>query len=55
MSGDKEVYAALTTTGITVGEDQLFVLGDNRNDSLDSHIYGCIEQDWIVGKVILNY
>lgn len=55
MSGDKEVYAALTTTGITVGENQLFVLGDNRNDSLDSHIYGCIEQDWIVGKVILNY
>ena len=53
MSGD--VSAALTTTGIPVGENQLFVLGDNRNDSLDSHIYGCIEQDWIVGKVILNY
>lgn len=54
-SSNHDVYIALTTTGITVGENQLFVLGDNRNISNDSHIYGCIERDWLVGKVILHY
>lgn len=52
---EHDVYTALTTTGVTVGENQLFVLGDNRNISNDSHVYGCIEKDWLVGKVILNY
>lgn len=54
-TSDYDVYLEITTTGITVGENQLFVLGDNRNISKDSHIYGCIDQDWVVGKVILNY
>lgn len=54
-TSEREVYTALTTTGLTVGENQLFVLGDNRNVSNDSHVYGCISQDWIIGKVILNY
>lgn len=54
-TSDLSVYTALTTTGITVGENMLFVLGDNRNVSKDSHVYGCISQDWIVGKVILHY
>lgn len=54
-NADREVFDALTTTGLTVGENCLFVLGDNRNVSKDSHIYGCIDADWVVGKVILNY
>lgn len=55
MQSESSVYVALTTTGITVGENQLFVLGDNRNNSNDSHVYGCIDRDWVVGKVILHY
>lgn len=55
MQSEPAVYVELTTTGITVGENQLFVLGDNRNDSNDSHVYGCIDRDWVVGKVILHY
>ena len=54
-NADRAVIDALTTTGRTVGENELFVLGDNRNVSKDSHVYGCIDMDWIVGKVILNY
>ena len=50
-----EVRAALTGEGITVGEDEYFVLGDNRAISKDSHEYGCIKKDWITGKVILQY
>ncbi|MGN0771208.1 MAG: signal peptidase I [Christensenellales bacterium] len=49
---DATVSALLMTSGIIVGENQLFVLGDNRSVSLDSHSYGCIEISWIVGKVV---
>lgn len=55
VTSEREVYTALTTTGITVGENQLFVLGDNRTLSKDSHVYGCIEREWVVGKVVLTY
>ena len=34
---------------IFLGEDQYFVLGDNRNNSTDSHIVGPIEKSKIVG------
>ena len=37
----------------TVGEGELFVLGDNRNNSYDSEDYGCIQADWLMGKVLL--
>lgn len=43
---------ALTIEGLTVGEDMLFVLGDNRNNSKDSHVYGCIAQSSVKGKRI---
>lgn len=38
---------------ITVGEGELFVLGDNRNNSYDSEDYGCIQSSWLMGKVVL--
>ena len=36
----------------TVGEDEYFVLGDNRNNSYDSEDYGPIKQEWLMGKVV---
>ena len=38
---------------VTVEEGELFVLGDNRNNSYDSEDYGCIQADWLMGRVIL--
>lgn len=39
----------------TVGEDQLFVLGDNRNDSKDSHQWGLLPMKNVIGKALIIY
>ncbi len=38
-----------------VPEGQLFVLGDNRNNSSDSHDWGTVPMSYVVGKAILVY
>lgn len=39
---------------ITVPENCYFMLGDNRNNSFDSHIIGSIPADQFIGKVIFH-
>ena len=38
-----------------VSADQLFVLGDNRNNSSDSHDWGTVPMDYVVGTAVLVY
>ncbi len=38
-----------------VQENELFVLGDNRNNSSDSHNWGMVPMDNIVGEALLVY
>ena len=38
-----------------VPADQLFVLGDNRNNSSDSHMWGFVPYEDIVGRALLIY
>ena len=40
---------------ITVGEDEVFVMGDNRNNSFDSRFFGNICEDKIFGKFVIIY
>jgi signal peptidase I len=38
-----------------VAEDTLFVLGDNRNDSSDSHAWGLVPMENVIGRSLLIY
>jgi signal peptidase I len=40
---------------VTVPEGHLLVLGDNRNASLDSHLWGPLPQAEVIGTAVLRY
>ena len=39
----------------TIGPDEMYVLGDNRPNSSDSHAWGTLPLDLVIGKVVLSY
>ena len=47
--------APIYTGEWSVPEGNLFVLGDNRNDSSDSHAWGLLPIENVIGKAILIY
>jgi signal peptidase I len=54
----EEPYIAASPVYIgtwTVPEDSLFVLGDNRNSSSDSHAWGFVPMDEVIGKALFVY
>ena len=38
-----------------VPKDSLWVMGDNRNNSMDSHVWGFLPYEKVIGKAILRY
>jgi signal peptidase I len=46
---------AYTMSPVTLGPDQYFVLGDNRNNSTDSHFGWTVTRSEIVGKAWLRF
>ena len=54
----KEAYEAAPPNyqGVwTVPPGKVFVLGDNRNNSSDSHLWGMVPVDNIIGKAVVVY
>ena len=47
--------AICSQDGYYIEEDHVFVLGDNRINSNDSHIYGSINMSQIKGKYLFKY
>lgn len=43
------------TAAVTVPPNSVYVLGDNRNNSSDSHIWGFVPYDLIIGQAWLSY
>ena len=47
-------YSDVTIT-LVVPEGELFVMGDHRNESSDSRIFGTISEDSVIGRVVLRF
>lgn len=39
---------------VLLKEDEFFVIGDNVNESIDSRLFGIVNKDMVIGKVIIN-
>jgi signal peptidase I len=51
---DKHIEVTTGSIDVTLGENQLFVSGDNRPDSCDSRAFGPIEAKDVVGKLVVR-
>lgn len=40
---------------IVIGKNQLFMMGDNRNNSQDSHVWGFLDQNRVIGRACLVF
>jgi signal peptidase I len=48
-------YANNANEPIVVPTGQLFMMGDNRNNSEDSHVWGCLDQKRVIGRACLLF
>lgn len=54
---DRIENGGIAESGLTLGEDEYFVLGDNRNDSEDSRSsnIGIVKKDYIIGRAWFRF
>ena len=57
LNESRYLSSSLKTTGnisVTLGENEYFVLGDNRAFSLDSRSFGVLSEEEIIGRVFIR-
>lgn len=52
---DNPNYRYAPIEEFTVESGTLFVMGDHRDNSTDSRIFGCISEDAVLGRVLFRY
>ncbi|MBP7403236.1 MAG: signal peptidase I [Clostridia bacterium] len=40
---------------VTLGDDELFLMGDNRENSKDSRVFGAVPTDLIIGTCVIRF
>lgn len=53
LNNETSTYS-LSEDVVTLSNDEIFVLGDNRNSSKDSRSFGPVNKSYITGKVLLR-
>ena len=48
------IHETPTNVDVTLKENQVFAMGDNRTNSLDSRFFGPVDADQIVGKLVIR-
>ena len=51
---EHRTLSASVSFPLCVPEGCLFVMGDNRSESYDSRAFGCIREEYILGKVLIR-
>ncbi|MDD5622389.1 MAG: signal peptidase I [Actinomycetota bacterium] len=53
LPADQDIFYINQT--VAIGENELFVMGDNRNNSFDSRFFGTIPEDDVFGELVIIY
>lgn len=54
LANETKTYGISDSEIVTLGKDEYYVLGDNRNSSKDSRSFGSVNKNFIIGKVLLR-
>jgi signal peptidase I len=51
---DLKTYANGGTESVTLGPNEYYVMGDNRNESKDSRSFGPVDRSFLIGRVMFR-